>query len=500
MVKLAVGNKGVVSDHPLATLVGCRILEEGGNAFDAAIAVSAVLSVVQPHMGGPGGDAFLLGFVGDEVLAYMSSGRSPSGFNAEEFVRVAPTRGPLTVTVPGLVGLWNTIYETYATMPLETLLKPAIKLAYSGFRVGWSLAEASQAFEAELSQYRWSKYFKGLKLGNLYKNLEMASTLRILASRGFDEFYYGELAEKVVTDLIDQGVNIGLDDLMEHEVRKVSPLSLELDNIKLYELPPNTQGLSTLQLISALYELELYKYDFNSPERIIAWSEPTKHVYEFRDTHLGDPDYVKIDPQSYVRYSSITKKAPVEDSSLSNELKSSDTTFFIVSDGEALIGFIQSLFYGFGSGLVAAGFPVQNRAIGFAKRFGLPNSPAPKKLPLHTLSVLGVDVGKEKYIIGCVGGDLRPQLHLRIFENIFIYRMHIAKATSAPRFVYTSFETVPEVIVEAPLKLPVTTSIRAKSVEYYGSKGHVHVGIIDKQGRLELACDPRSEGIAQAIQ
>ncbi|MEM1529349.1 MAG: gamma-glutamyltransferase, partial [Desulfurococcaceae archaeon] len=143
VTKVAIGEKGVVSDHQLATQVGVEVLKEGGNAFDAAIAVSAVLSVVQPHMGGLGGDAFLLGFIGDDVVAYMSSGRSPKGFDVDAFLEKKPLRGPLTVTVPGLVHLWGHIHEEYATMPLERLLKPAIKLAYSGFHVGLSLARAS---------------------------------------------------------------------------------------------------------------------------------------------------------------------------------------------------------------------------------------------------------------------------------------------------------------------------------------------------------------------
>lgn len=488
-----------MSDHPLATLVGIEVLKKGGNAFDAAIAVSAVLSVVQPHMGGPGGDAFMLGFLGDEVVAYASSGRSPSGFDADLFLREKPVKGPLTVTVPGLVKLWGDIYEEYATKPLDALLEPAIKLAYNGFRVGWSLSRASSIAEVELSGYRWSKYFSKLRLGNTYSNTEMARTLRLVATRGWEEFYYGELAEKLVTELVDQGVNIGLDDLMEHESYRVTPLKQVVDGKTLYELPPNTQGLTTLQIISALYELDLHKESFDNEERIIKWGEPTKVVYTFRDMYLGDPDYMKIDPQSYVNYRDAERL--VKSPEVATELSPGDTTFFIVSDGEAIIGFIQSLFHPFGSGLVALGFPVQNRGIGFAKRRGLPNSPAPRKLPLHTLSVLGIDADNEKYIIGCVGGDLRPQLHLRVYENIFVYGMHPSKAVNAPRFIYTKFNDVLEVGVEEPLKPPTSTesNIVVTRFGYHELHGHVHVGVLGKDGRLELACDTRSEGIAIAL-
>ncbi len=495
--KIVVGSKGVVSDHQLATQIGLKILEKGGNAFDAAIAVSAVLSVVQPHMSGPGGDGFLLGFLDGEVVAYASSGRSPSGFNPDEFIEKNPLRGPLTVTIPGLVALWSAIYDEYGSMPLEELLNPAIKLAYNGFHVGVSLAEASRSLEKELGGYKWSKYFKGLTLGAIYKNKEMARTLRLIATRGFEEFYYGGLAEEIVRELQDQGVNVGLDDFMEHEVYKIIPLKYEVAGKVLYELPPNTQGVSTLQLISALYELNLDKLDYNSPERILEWSKPVSDVYYFRDLYLGDPDYMEIDPQSYIEYSKVV--GLLKEKKVYTGKPGGDTTFFIVSDGEAIIGFIQSLFHAFGSGLVAGGFPVQNRAIGFAREKGLPNSPAPRKLPLHTLSILGVDTGREKYIIGCVGGDMRPQLHLRVYENIFVYNMRLDRAVATPRFIYTTPYGVQEVLVEEPLNTPPSTSnIQVKQVKYGELRGHVHIGKLSEQG-LILAGDPRSEGIPLAL-
>lgn len=494
--KIVVGRKGVVSDHPLSTMIGTEILREGGNAFDAAIAVSAALSVLQPHSGGIGGDGFLLGFIDNDVIALSSSGRSPRGFNAEQFLELNPTRGPLTVTIPGLVYLWGLIHDEYSTMKLEELLAPAIKLAYNGFHVGSSLANAIKAVESELSQYRWAKYFKGLTFGDLYRNLDMAKALKRIASRGWDEFYYGELAEQITSELQDQGVDIGLDDLMEHEGYKVRPLKLQVDDMVLYELPPNTQGISTLQLISALYELSLDKLEVDSPERIKSWSKPTELVYLFRDNFVGDPDYMTIDPQSYVSYSKAREL--LSSTHTSQPTREGDTTFFIVSDGESIVGFIQSLFHGFGSGLIISGFPVQNRGIGFAKRGGLPNSPAPSKLPLHTLSILGVEKNGEKFIIGCVGGDLRPQLHLRVFENIFVYNMRIDKAVAYPRFAYSRPYGIQQLVVEKPLYVDSLHGCEVVISEYGGLHGHVHVGIL-RRSRVELACDPRSEGIPLAI-
>lgn len=497
-IKVSAGKKGVAADHSLAVKAGLRILEEGGNAFDAAITVSAVLSVVQPQMGGPGGDGFVLGFLGDEFISYASSGRSFSGLNVDRYLEEKPLRGPLTVTVPGLVYLWGLLYEEYATKSLEELLRPAISLAYNGFHAGWFLSRSSETYERELEGFAWSKYFKGIKLGDLVINRDMARTLRLIASRGWDEFYYGSLAEEIVSQLQSQGVDIGLEDLMEHEGFRVEPLKLELSDKTLYELPPNSQGVSTLQLIDALHKLELDKYDFRDPSRITMWSEPVETVYKFRDLFLGDPDHIKLNINDYITYSSIRKLVSERNTGVNRDLSISDTTFFIVSDGESLIGFIQSLFYPFGSGLVVGGFPVQNRGYGFAKERGLPNSPAPRKRPLHTLSILAVERDREKYIIGCVGGDYRPQLHLRVYENLFIYNMNLVETLSAPRFIYTKPTRRQRVIVEEPLRINRESSIDADIV-YVGlheSPGHVHIAYReDRRGVTFLSSDPRTEGV-----
>ncbi|MEM2009373.1 MAG: gamma-glutamyltransferase [Thermosphaera sp.] len=493
-VKIALGKKGVTADHYLAVKAGIEILEEGGNAFDAAIAVSSVLSIVQPQMGGPGGDGFLLGFVNDEVIAYASSGRSPSGFDPDKYLEVKAEVGPLTVTIPGLVYLWGMINEEYGTLPLSVLLRRAISIAYNGFRAGWFLAHSSKSYHDKLSPYKWSKYFSNIQVGSLVTNKDAARTLRMIATRGWDEFYYGRIAEELVAELQEQGVDLGLEDFMEHEGWRVDPLKLELDGKQLFELPPNSQGIVTLNLISALHELGLDKYDFNDPSRILAWSHPIEVSYMFRDNYLGDPDYLTINPYDYVHYSRL----PQDHRSPNEAVGDGDTTFFIVSDGEATIGFIQSLFHPFGSGLVAGGFPVQNRGIGFAKSKGLPNSPAPKKLPLHTLSVLGVSTDKEKYVIGCVGGDYRPQLHLRVYENIFVYHMSIPGALDSPRFLYTIPYGHQQVVAEQPLKPPVSSNIPVNIIQPYSSPGHVHVGVITLEN-IVLGNDPRSEGTAMAL-
>jgi gamma-glutamyltranspeptidase/glutathione hydrolase len=502
VVKSVFGSKGVASDSYLASKAALEVLEEGGNAFDAAIAASAVLSVVLPQTGGLGGDGFMLSFYGDDVLAYMSSGRAPSGFKADDYLRLAPKRGPLTVTIPGLAYLWGFLSEELCSMPLEKLLRPAESLAYNGFYAGYYLSRASKQVEGELSGYRWVKYFRGIEPGAYIVNKEMARTLRILATRGWDEFYYGKLAEQLVAELQDQGVEIGLDDLMDHEGLEVKPLRLDLEGMAVYELPPNTQGVTTLQMLSAVYELGLNRIPFDEPSRIERWSEVVEVTYGFRDTFLGDPEYVDINVSEFVSYSKAKQLLLSRQSPQHTSPGGGDTTFFTVYDGESLVGFIQSLFHPFGSGLVALGFPIQNRGFGFAKRAGLPNSPAPRKRPLHTLSILAVERGDERYVIGCAGGDWRPQIHARIFENIFAYGMSLPKALDAPRFIFTETSgTTKRVVVESRLRAPQVAGLTVEIAEDYGPTGLVHAAAVRRSKQLaQFVSDPRSEGLPLALQ
>lgn len=499
VVKSAFGGRGVSSDSYLATRAALEVLEEKGNAFDAAIAASAVLSVVLPQTGGLGGDGFMLAFVDTDIVAYMSSGKSPSGLKAEDYLKQLPKRGPLTVTVPGLAYLWGFLSEELCRLPLERLLRPAISLAYNGFYAGYYLARASKLVESELSAYRWSKYYKGIEPGTYLTNKEMARTLRIIATRGWDEFYYGKLAEKLVEELREQGVDTGLEDMIDHEGYEAKPLKLAVNDKVVYELPPNTQGASTLQMLSAIYELGIDRVAFDDPSRIEKWSEVVEAVYGFRDAYMGDPEYMTIDITSYLRYGKIRELYESAVASSGSGYGGSDTTFFAVSDGEAVVGFIQSLFNPFGSGLVALGFPLQNRGYGFAKREGLPNSPAPRKRPLHTLSVLGVEEDSKRFVIGCAGGDWRPQIHARIFENIFVYGLSLPEALDAPRFIFTEPAGKKKVVIESRLRSPRSAAFDVEQASIYGQTGLVHAAVMDISRHLvQVASDPRSEGTAYA--
>ncbi|MEM1610473.1 MAG: gamma-glutamyltransferase [Sulfolobales archaeon] len=498
MNKATYGRKGVSADHPLAVNAGIEVLKNGGNAFDAAIAVSAVLTVVHPFSGGIGGDGFLLALRGDEVIAYNGSGRSPGGFDPEAYIGSKPVRGPLTVTVPGLVEMWGYIYEEYCSKDLAELLKPAISLAENGYYADRMLANAVKKYRGELAGYeRWARLYGDIDVGSYVRNRDLASTLRRISHRGWDEFYYGRLAEEIVEELEAQGVGISLEDLMDHEGEEVEILKLDLGSRVLYELPPNSQGISTLQMISAIYELELYRYSFTDSNRIRSWKDPVSIIYSFRDRYLGDPDYMEIDVSKYITYRSIATPATTP------RIDGGDTTFFVIDDGENLVGFIQSLFYPFGSGLVAGGAVIQNRGRGFSYDKSLPNSPLPKKRPLHTLSILLIDDHESNsiYMIGCAGGDYRPQIHTRIYENIFIYNMDLGEALNTPRFIYTDLSKASKVVAEGVLgEASLGNDIEVIRAPQHGSTGIVNAAKRNRsKGFTEFAPDPRGASISIAV-
>jgi len=508
-MKIGFGKAGVASDHYLASLAALEILREGGNAFDAALAVSAVLSVVQPQTSGLGGDGFLLAVLeNEEIIVYNGSGRSPKNFPVDSYLAKKPLRGLLTITMPGLIDLWGFIYENYATLDMERILRPAISLALNGFHIGVSLARSIAQLEKELSrepEYKnWFDLYSGHREGDFFTNKDLGVILRRIAIRGWDEFYYGETAEEIVLELQKLGLDIGLDDFMEHKGYIDKPLKLDLETQILHEIPPNTQGISTLQMIDALYSEELNKYDFEDPLRIIRWSEPVKKIYNFRDNHIGDINYMNIDPNRYVRYKDVKRldldrKDPY--------LRSGgDTTFFVVGDHHGnIVGFIQSLFYPFGSGVVAKGIVFQNRGAGFSYTRDKPNSPAPQKRPLHTLSILMVrDYGKDSvHMIGCAGGHWRPQIHTRIYENIFVYSMSLDQAIEAPRFIYDYSEHSYEInrlLIENYLRPPDKTEYLIHYMKKLGGTGLVNILRRDlKRGLVSVASDPRSEGVALSL-
>ncbi len=500
----ALGTKGgVASQAHLATIEGLKILEKGGNAFDAAITISSVLTVMLPNTSSVGGDGFLLALRrGSKLIAYNGSGMSPQNFPVEGYLTEKPARGPLTVTVPGLVDLWEWINENYGSMDLGQMLSRAISLSKNGFYVQEPLALAVESAQLVLARYEgWSKVFGQMKTGSWTRFPKLARIYTAVAKRGADSFYRSRLTEEIVEELKKQGTPLTYEDFAEHRGEEVTPIKCEYRDHELYELPSNTQGLSTLQLLKAVEVAELNKLPFGSPKRVEEFFKLAIGVYEDRDRYVADPNYFKT-PVDKLLSPAYLKERVCSKSSSQGVLSPNDTTFFVVADRHGnLVGFIQSVFHGFGSGIVAHDIPFQSRGAGFAKSMGLPNSPAPRKRPLHTLSILLAhhnDQGDN--LIGCAGGDLRPQIHAEVFLNLVDYNMPLSKALEAPRYILTSWQKRHlKAIVEEGVWASDMPSWASKIRYYSPSTGIVQAAKRRQDDVLEFVADPRGGGVAASL-
>jgi len=497
------GTGGVASQIHLASIEGLKVLERGGNAFDAAVATSSVLTVLLPNTSSAGGDGFLLTIdSGGELIGYNGSGRSPQELPTEQYLDEKPIRGPLTVTVPGLVDLWDWVNENYGSMGLDLLLSKAISLAREGFYVQEPLARAVQSSNRVLTAYEgWNKIFGWMKPGSKAYFPRMATIYAAVARRGADVFYRSSLTEDMVKELREYGVPIVYQDFSEHRGEKTTPIKCEYGDYELYELPPNTQGLSTLQLLKSIEVTELNKLPFESAERIEEFFKLAVAVYHDRDKHVADPNYYETPVDKLLSPTYLRGKLHKEFSGQSR-LNLNDTTFFVTADKYGnIVGFIQSVFHGFGSGIVVHDMPFQSRGAGFAKKPGVPNSPAPRKRPLHTLSILLARHGTQgDHLIGCAGGDLRPQIHAEVFTNIADYKMPLSEAVNAPRHVLTTW-------AGRRMKAVVEESDWARRLPEWSSRigypspstGIVHAARKRRDGVLEFVADPRGGGVAACL-
>ncbi|ADI32349.1 gamma-glutamyltransferase family protein [Staphylothermus hellenicus] len=503
MVFGVIGREGVSSQIYTASLAGLRVLENGGNAFDAAIAVSSVLSIMLPYTGGIGGDGFLLAKTGNgEIIAYNGSGRSSRIFPVDKFILGRPERGPLTITVPGLVDLWDWVWENYGSKdPLE-IFKYAISLAENGFYVSEQLNNAIHSSYSSLQQYSmWKSTFGAYRTGDIARLPRYARVLKIISRRGFREFYEGKLAEEIIEKLRNQGVPITYEDFSTHKGEPVNPLKTNYKGYKLFELPPNTQGITTLELLKLIEYSGINTKPYDSIERIIEFFNLAIAAYDDRDKYVADPSYYRFDPYKILSRKYLVDRIKEFASNRNNELTSMDTTFFITSDRYGnIVGFIQSIFYPFGSGIVVEDIPFQNRAIGFTPEKNHPNSPAPRKRPKHTLSILLAENDEETYIIGCAGGDLRPQIHSIVFTNIVDYNMSLAEAIHAPRYIVTKYHG--RQILRAAIERSLGISLNNENIKIIDalsrSVGNVQAIKAHKKGYYNLAADLRGGGIALA--
>lgn len=535
----AIAQHGMVTTpHYLASQAALERLKQGANAIDAAIVAASVLTVVYPHMNSIGGDNFWLIYNAkkSEVKAINASGRASENasisFYTDKGFQVIPTRGYLAAnTVPGALSGWHEAHtfsqnELQNAFSWQELLGPAISLAREGFPVSLSL-EKWIAINTDVSdvQNRFLQRFDGFqknflkngkpyRQGDMLKLSDLANTLEKIAQNGVDIFYRGEIAQKIVSEIKANGGLLSLHDFSSHSANWVEPLHTPYRDYEAYNLPPNTQGFASLEILNILNHFDLSKIKEGSADYYHLLVEATKEAFLDRDHYLTDPDFSFIPTElllSFEHGKKQAKRIDLKKAKHPNQLldPKGDTIWLGVVDqyGNA-VSLIQSIYHDFGSGIIPEGTGVilQNRGSFFSLDANHVNCLYPKKRTFHTLNAAMLLKNKiPRLIYGTMGGEGQPQTQAALATRIMDYNMPPQEAIAAPRWVYgrTWGEASNSLKIESRVSQDIIDELKKKGhqvdlVEAYSDiMGHAGAIFIDEKGTKFGGTDPRSDGLAK---
>jgi len=452
-------NGMVATSHPLASQIGVDILQNGGNAIDAAIAANAALGLMEPTGNGIGGDLFAIVWIENEKKLYglNASGRSPEDLSLEYFkendFKSIPAYGPLPVSVPGCVDGWFELHEKFGKIKMRDILSPTIKYAEDGFPVSelvsYYMKNASNNFK-KYPNFKETYYINDStpKKGQIFKNPDLAKTLRVIAKKGKKGFYEGEVANSIANFIQDQGGFLSYDDLKNHKSEWIDPVSTNYRGYDVWELPPNGQGIAALQILNLLEAYDIKSMGFGSAEYIHHFVEAKKIAFADRAKYYADMDFNKI-PVEYLiskEYADIRRKEISSENAakmvLPGNIENGDTIYLTTADSDGnMVSLIQSNYRGMGSGMIPTGlgFMLQDRGELFSLDQNHFNVYAPKKRPFHTIIPAFITKdGKPFVSFGLMGGAMQPQGHAQIVINIVDFDMNLQEAGDAPRIRHQS--------------------------------------------------------------
>ncbi len=518
---------GIVStSHPLAAQAGLNMLLQGGNAVDAAIATAAALNVVEPMMTGIGGDVFALIYLSQskELKALNASGRAPYAASLEKLRSLGydhmPETGIHSVTIPGAVDGWCTLLERYGTMSLAQVLAPAIALAENGFPVTevvaylWEFNRAK--LQANASATRM--YLPGGRapeLGEIFVQTDLANTFKKIARGGRDAFYKGEIAQSIVKCSQENGGLLAKQDLRDHTSTWVTPISANYRGYDVYQCPPNGQGLVTLLALNILEGYDLKALGHNSAEYLHLLIESLKLAFADANRYVGDPDFVDIPlgrllSKAYAeqRRGLIDRNKAMPKAEVGVPGAEGDTVYLAVTDRQGnSASFINSLYQGFGSGIVVEGTGIclQNRGAMFSLEPDHPNHLEPHKRPYNTIiPAMVMKDGALFLTFGVMGGFMQPQGQVQVLLNIIEFGMGVQTALDAPRFRYfqgneVAFESgiSPDIVQELVNKEHHVIELDDPYSQEFGGGQAIMVHPSTKT--LIAGSDPRKDGCAIGI-
>ncbi len=523
-------NGVVATAQPLASQAGLRVLQKGGNAVDAAVTAAVMLGLVEPMMSGIGGDLFVIMWSAKEqrLVGLNSSGKAGALMTLEELKRRGharmPSVGAETVTVPGALAGWEALLSRYGTISLADALAPTIELAEKGFPVSpmiaaeWAVMAEPIRRDPGARQVLLIDGTRAPKVGEWFSNPDLARTLRTVAAQGPAVFYGGALGRQVADHVQSLKGFLTTEDFARHEVEWTDPVGVPFKGYRLWELPPNGQGIAALEMLRILEPFDLAAMGHNSAPYLHHLIEAKKLAYADLDHYVGDPRHMRVKAEQLLTDQFITARRALLDPNRASAgpepgvvTGSGNTTYLTAADAEGnMVSLITSVAGGFGSGVVVpgTGFPLQNRGVGFSLEPNQPNTVAPGRRPRHTIipgfvTKIGPDGKDEPWLsYGVVGGAQQPQAHIQILLNILLFGMDVQGALDAPRFNHVRGQSV---ALESAISADVITRLRAMGHERFDNKavfnglpvffGGAQAIMRAKRGYIG-ATEPRRDGVA----
>ena len=521
----------IATSQPLASAAGLRVLQQGGNAFDAAITAAAVLSVVEPTQNGIGGDLFAIVYDAKTktIKGLNASGRSARAAAPDEYRRrkleAIPYRGVLSISVPGVVDGWNELLSKHGTITLAKALEPAIAYARDGYAVSeiiagqWRDAAAMLAKDPAAAA-TFLPAGRAPSPGDVFRNPRLAATLEQIARGGRDAFYTGPIAAAIGEDMKRRDGLITAADFAAHRSDWVEPIGTDYRGYRVLELPPNTQGVTALEMLNILEGFDVRSLGHNTAAYLHLLVEAKRIAFADREAWLADYDAVdkdvlkrmlskdyaaerrrEIDPSAAAAsYAPMSRPGVTTPAGREPLQARGDTIYMTVADRDGnVVSLIQSIFENFGSGVVAGetGIMLHNRGSLFSLDPGHPNILVPGKRPFHTLvPAMVLKDGRPWLSFGVMGGDMQPQGHVQVLLNLIDFGMNLQEAGEAARFRHSAAGLALESAIgaEARFGLHLRGHQVISQVGVFG--GFQGILIDTAQGVLLGASDPRKDGLA----
>jgi len=521
---MVISRNGIVAaESPLAAQAGVQMLERGGNAVDAAVAANAMMGLVAPMSNGIGGDLFAIVYDAKSGKLYglNASGWAPAGLTIEFLKKQGfqdmPGRGIQSATVPGAVDGWHKLLDRFGKKKFSEVLAPAIRTAEDGFPVtewtaGLWAANADFLRGNEAATQTYLPDNRAPAVGQIFRNPDLARSLRLIAQGGRDAYYKGELAKRIVETSRRHGGTHTEKDFAEYSSEWVDPISTTYRGWTVYELPPNVQGLAALEMLNIMETFPLDKSGLNTATTLHAMIEAKKLAYADLVRYIGDPKFSSLPVKQLLSKDFAATRAKLIDPNKANcdvgpatSLPGSSTIYLSTVDRDGnMVSLIQSNFSDFGSGVVAdgTGFILHNRGALFTLDSASPNALAPHKRPLHTIIPAFMEKGNVRIAFGIMGGWNQSQAHAQYVSHIVDFNQNIQAAMETARFTKLSFQGC-----DVALENRVPGNVKAE----LEAKGHVlrmHNGFSNTFGGGQAvmrdfgtnvnygASDPRKDGAA----